>query len=159
MSKQVKPIPDGYHTLTPYLSVKGASKAIEFYKKALGAVEIDRCETTPGTIMHAEIQIGNSRIMLADEFPEMGFIGPTSIGGTPVSLMLYVENVDKLAAQAIEAGMKVDAPVADQFYGDRMGRFTDPFGHKWAISTHIEDLTLEEITKRSNELFGNKKSC
>ncbi len=144
---KVKPIPDGYHTATPYLICKGAAKALDFYKKAFGAEEIMRFDMG-GQIGHAEIRIGNSVIMLADEHLDMGFKSPQSYGGTPVSLVLYVEDVDARAKQAIAAGAKVMRPVQDQFYGDRSGTFTDPFGHVWTISTHKEDLLPEEMKRR-----------
>lgn len=150
----VKPIPDGYHTATPYLIVKGAADAIEFYKKAFGATEMLRMPTPDGKVMHAEIKIGDSPIMLADECPEMGARSPQTIGGSPVSLMLYVEDVDKLFAQAIAAGGKVKRPVADQFYGDRSGGLEDPFGHQWHLSTHVEDVSPEELKKRADAMFA-----
>jgi PhnB protein len=149
MAGNVKAVPDGYHTVTPYLIIKGAAAAIEFYKKAFGATEIMRMAQPDGRIGHAEIQIGDSRVMLADEFPEMGFKSPQSAGGSPVGLHLYVGDVDKVASQAEAAGAKVIRPVTDQFYGDRSGMFADPFGHSWYISTHKEDLTMEEIGKRA----------
>src|SRR5712691_3595419 len=139
MTNKVKPIPHGYHTATPYLIVSGAAGAIEFYKKAFGATELMRMADPKGKIGHAEIQIGDSHIMLADEFPEMGYRSPQSLGGSPVSIHLYVEDVDTLASQAIAAGAKVLRPVKDQFYGDRSGTFEDPFGHVWTIATHVED--------------------
>ena len=145
----VKAIPDGYHTATPYLIIKGAASAIEFYKKAFGATELMRMAQPDGQIGHAEIKIGNSPIMLADENPAMGYRGPHALGGTPVGILLYVDDVDKMAAQAIAAGAKVERPVTDQFYGDRSGTFTDPFGHTWTIATHKEDLSPEELSKRS----------
>lgn len=145
----VQPIPDGYHSVTPYLMIKGAAAAIDFYKKAFGATELMRMPMAGGKIGHAEIQIGNSRVMLADEFPEMGFVGPQTIGGTGVTLHLYVEDVDEVAKQAVAAGAKETRAVQDQFYGDRSGTFQDPFGHVWNISTHKEDLTMEEIGKRA----------
>ena len=144
----VKPVPDGYHTVTPYLIISGAAKAIEFYKQAFGATEMLRLEGPGGSIGHAEIRIGNSIIMLADEHPQMGHRGPRALGGTPVSILLYVNNVDALFAQAIAAGGKVARPVADQFYGDRSGTLTDPFGHVWSIATHTEDVPPEEIDRR-----------
>ncbi len=131
-----KPIPEGYHTVTPYLIVKGAARALEFYKKAFNATELYRLEGPGGTIGHAEIQIGNSRLMLADEFPEMGARSPETVGGSPVGLCLYVESVDALFKQAIAAGGKEERPVRDQFYGDRSGSLRDPFGHQWTIATH-----------------------
>lgn len=148
----VKAIPEGYHSVTPYLSVNGAAKALDFYKKALGAKELCRMDMPGGKIGHAEIQIGDSRIMLADEFPEMNFRSPKSLGGSPVNLHLYVEDVDSFSAKAVEAGLKVLRPVANQFYGDRSGQFEDPFGHTWSISTHKEDLSPEEMAKRMAEM-------
>jgi PhnB protein len=153
MSK-VKAIPDGYHTATPYLIIKDAARAIEFYKKAFGATEIMRMAEPSGKVTHAEIKIGNSPIMLADEFPEMGALSPQTIGGSPVSIFLYVENVDALANQAIAAGAKVLMPVQDQFWGDRYGKLADPFGHLWDIATHKEDVAPEEIHKRAAAAFG-----
>ena len=147
MSK-VKPIPEGYHTVTPYLCCKDAAAAIDFYKKAFGATEVMRIDNE-GNVGHAEIQIGDSRVMLADEFPEIGFLSPATVGGSPVMIHLYVEDVDTTANRAVAAGAKVTRPVADQFYGDRGGQFQDPFGHKWYVSTHTEDLTPEEIEKRA----------
>jgi PhnB protein len=146
-SKKVSPIPAGYHTVTPYLICKGAAKAIDFYKKAFGAEEIMRFEMG-GKVGHAEIKIGDSMVMLADEHPEMGYKSPLAYGGTPAGLALYVDDVDAWAKQAIAAGAKLTRPVQDQFYGDRSGTFTDPFGHVWTISTHKEDLSLEEMKKR-----------
>jgi PhnB protein len=145
----VKPIPDGYHSVTPYLIVKGAANALEFYKKAFGATELMRMAGPGGCVMHAEVKIGDSPIMLADEFPEMGARSPQTIGGSPVSICLYVEDVDAVAGKAIAAGAKVLRPVKDQFYGDRSGTFEDPFGHTWTISTHKEDVSPEEMRRRS----------
>ena len=144
----VKPIPDGYHTITPYLIVQGAAAAIDFYKKAFGATELMRMPMPGGKIGHAEIQIGNSRLMMADEFPEMGAKAPPAFGGSPVGLMVYVEDVDAVFNRAVAAGAKVKKAVADQFYGDRSGQLTDPFGHEWTVATHKEDLTMEEIARR-----------
>jgi PhnB protein len=144
-----KPIPEGYHTATPCLIVKGAAEAIEYYKKAFGARELMRFAAPGGKVGHAEIKIGNSPIMLADEYPDMGFRGPQSLGGTAASILLYVEDVDRLFAQAIAAGGKVDRPVKDQFYGDRSGTLKDPFGHVWTIATHKEDLSPEEMHRRA----------
>ena len=154
MTSAVKPIPDGYHTVTPYLIIKGAAGAIEFYKKAFGATELFRMTQPDGRVGHAEIKIGNSPIMLADEFPEMGARSPQSLGGSPVSILLYVEDVDALAGQAIAAGAKVTRPVKDQFYGDRSGSFEDPFGHHWHIATHKEDVSAEELEKRAAASHG-----
>ncbi|HVE65374.1 MAG TPA: VOC family protein [Thermoanaerobaculia bacterium] len=148
MSK-VKPIPEGYHTVTPYLCCRDAAAAIEFYKKAFGATEVMRMPDPSGKVGHAELQIGDSRVMLADEFPEIGFLSPATVGGSPVMIHLYVEDVDTTANRAVAAGATVTRPVADQFYGDRGGQFQDPFGHKWYVSTHKEDLTPEEIGKRA----------
>ena len=156
MTKQTKPIPDGYHTVTPYLVVNGAANAIEFYKKAFGGTEVLRFAQPDGKIGHAEILIGDSRIMLADEYPEMGYRSPQSLGGSPVSIHLYVEDVDALASQAVSAGAKVKQPVKDQFYGDRSGTFEDPFGHLWHISTHKEDISLEEMNKRAAAATAQK---
>ena len=145
---KVKPIPEGYHTITPYLVVKGAAKAIDFYKKAFGATELFRMEGPNNTVAHAELQIGDSRIMMADESPQMGYSAPQSGSHTPIGLMIYVDDVDKVAAQAIAAGMKTERAVEDQFYGDRSGNFVDPFGHRWTIATHKEDVSKEEMDRR-----------
>jgi PhnB protein len=151
MASKVKPIPDGYHTATPYLILSDAAKAIEFYKRAFGAAELMRFPAPGGKIGHAEIKIGDSQIMLADEHPDMGYKSPTSLGGTPVSIMLYVTDVDATAAQAVSAGARVTKPVQDQFYGDRSGTLTDPFGHVWHISTHKEDVAPDEMERRMKE--------
>jgi len=144
----VKPIPDGYHTVTSYLMVRNAAAAIEFYKKAFGAVELIRFPGPDGKIMHAEVKIGDSPVMLAEEMPDNGFVGPQSLGGAGVSLLLYVDNVDASFAQAVAAGATVRRPVQDQFYGDRSGTLTDPFGHVWSLSTHIEDVSMAEMKQR-----------
>jgi PhnB protein len=144
----VKPVPDGYHTVTPYLIVREAAKALEFYAKAFGAKELFRLPGPDGKIMHAEMQVGDSPIMLADEMPAMAYRSPQSYGGTPVSIMLYVEDVDAFFNRSIAAGAKVQRPVVDQFYGDRSGTFEDPFGHVWTIATHKEDVSSEEMKKR-----------
>jgi PhnB protein len=154
MAGTVKPIPDGYHTATPYLIVKGAADAIEFYKKAFGATEMLRMGEPGGKIGHAEIKIGNSPIMLADEFLEMGARSPQSLGGSAVSILLYVEDVDALFNRAVAAGAKVTRPLQDQFYGDRIGGMTDPFGHQWYIATHTEDVAPEELKKRAAAAHG-----
>lgn len=148
MTDAVKPIPDGYEGITPYLICKNAEAAIEFYTRAFGAREMFRIGES-GFIGHAEIRIDSALIMLADEFPDMGILGPKSIGGTAVSLHLYVEDVDSFAEKAVAEGLKVLRPVANQFYGDRSGHFEDPFGHKWSFATHIEDLTPEELNERA----------
>ncbi len=149
-----KPIPDGYAGATPYLCVKGAADAIEFYKKAFGATETMRLADPAGKVGHAEIKIGSACIMLADEFPEMGVVSPRTLGGSPVTIHLYVEDVDALAGRAQAAGLKVLRPVADQFYGDRGGKFEDPFGHVWYLATHKEDVAPEEIRRRAAAMFG-----
>ena len=149
MAGKVKPIPDGYHALTPYLSIKGASDAIEFYKKAFGAKEVMRMAQPDGRIGHAELQIGDSKIMLADEHAEMDFRSPRALGGTPVMLHLYVDDVDTVVGRAVASGAKVLRPIADQFYGDRSGSVADPYGHVWHVATHTEDLSMEEIGKRA----------
>ena len=149
MAKAVKPIPEGYQAVTPYLSVAGAAQALDFYEKAFGAREIMRVESPGGKVGHAEIEIGGSRIMMADEFPDMGFRGPKSYGGSPVHIHLYVEDADRTVEQAVAAGAKVIRAVANQFYGDRSGSVEDPFGHVWHIATHMEDLTSEEIQQRA----------
>jgi PhnB protein len=148
MAKQVRAIPEGHHTVTPYLIVGDAAAAIAFYKKAFGAEELMRVVAPRGKIGHAELRIGDSVIMLADEYPDMNTRGPHAFGGSPVSIHLYVEDVDAVAGQAIAAGATVVRPVQDQFYGDRSGSFTDPFGHSWHVATHKEDLTPEELDKR-----------
>jgi PhnB protein len=152
-----KPVPEGYHSVTPYLIIQGAAKAIEFYKQAFGATELLRLSGPGGSIGHAEIKIGDSIIMLADEHPQMGYRGPQALGGTPVSILLYVENVDAQFARAIAAGGKQSRPVADQFYGDRSGTFTDPFGHVWTIATHKEDVPQEEVERRFAEMAKGAK--
>jgi len=149
----VKAIPDGYHTATPYLVMDGAARAIEFYKSAFGATEVMRFPGPGGMVMHAEIKIGDSFIMLADEQPAMNIRGPAAFGGTPVGIMLYVENVDAMFHQAVAAGAKVERPLADQFYGDRSATIVDPFGHKWTISTHKEDVPPDEMMRRFDEMM------
>jgi PhnB protein len=151
MTSSVRPVPEGYHSVTPYLAIDGAAGAIEFYKKAFGADEVMRMPAPGGKVGHAEIEIGGSRIMLADEFPDMGFRSPKAIGGSPVSLHLYVEDVDVVAKRAVAAGAKQLRPVKDQFYGDRTGTFEDPYGHVWHIATHKEDLSSDELKRRADE--------
>ena len=146
----VKPIPDEYQAATPYLCIKGAARAIEFYAKAFGAKETMRMEQPDGRIGHAEIRIGSAPVMLADEFPEMGFRSPKTLGGTPVNILVYVADVDALAAQAQAAGATIKRPVADQFYGDRVAVLEDPFGHSWSFATHIEDVSPEEMHRRAS---------
>lgn len=145
----VKPIPEGYHSVTPYLIIEGAGEAIAFYAKAFGAKELFRFPTPDGKIGHAEIKIGDSPIMLADAYPAMGYNSPKSLGGSPVSLMIYVENVDTVFNQAVQAGATVKDALTDKFYGDRSGSLIDPFGHVWHVSTHKEDVSMEEMEKRA----------
>ena len=149
----VKPIPEGYHSVTPYLVIKGAADALEFYKTAFGATELFRMEHE-GKIGHAEIKIGDSPIMLADEHPDQGHVSPTTLGGSPVGIMIYVDDVDKIFNQAIAAGGKQVKPLEDQFYGDRSGTLTDPFGHVWTVATHKEDVSPEEMDKRLANLHA-----
>jgi PhnB protein len=144
----VQPVPTGYAGVTPYLIIRGAARALEFYKKAFGATELMRFPAPGGKIGHAEIKIGEGVVMLADESPEMGHTSPQTIGGTPVSLMFYVPDVDALFAKALAAGGVVKQPLKDQFYGDRSGTITDPFGHVWTIATHVEDVSAEEMQRR-----------
>ena len=148
----VKAIPDGYHSVTPYLIMDDATRALDFYKKALGAVELMRMPAPGGRIGHAEIRIGDSPVMLADESPEQGQKSLRTIGGSPISLMVYVEDVDARVAQAVAAGAKLTRPVADQFYGDRAGGLEDPFGHQWHISTHVEDVSPAELRRRAAQM-------
>jgi PhnB protein len=152
----VKPVPEGYHTATPYLYVKGGAKALDFYKKAFGATELMRMEGPGGSIGHAEIKIGDSPIMLADESPEMGARSPESYGGSAVGIMLYVPDVDDTVKRAVEAGAKLDRAVEDKFYGDRMGSIIDPFGHIWYITTHIEDVSPDEMKRRAEAMMTQK---
>jgi PhnB protein len=145
----VKPIPDGYHTATPYLIVQGAAQAIDFYKAAFGATELFRMEGPGGKIGHAEIKIGDSPIMLADEHPDMGAVSPTTLGGSPVHMLLYVADVDAAFPRAVDAGAEISRPLQNQFYGDRSGTVKDPFGHTWTIATHVEDVPPEEMQARA----------
>ena len=154
MAATVKPIPAGYEQAIPYLSVKGAAGAIEFYQRAFGASETLRLAMPDGRVGHAEIRIGPAVLMLADEFPEMGFRSPRTLGGSPVTIHLYVEDVDALAARAAAAGATVRRPVEDQFYGDRTVKLEDPFGHIWAFATHTEDVSPEELRRRHAALHG-----
>ena len=149
-----KPIPEGYHSVTPYLIIKGAAEAIEYYKKAFGATEPFRFPAPGGKVGHAELKIGDSPIMLADEHPEMGYKGPQTLGGTPVSIMIYVEDVDTIFSQAIDAGGTVKEAVMDKFYGDRSGTVVDPFGHIWHVATHKEDVSMEEMERRAKAAHG-----
>lgn len=159
MSTPVKAIPDQYPTATPYLACSGAAKALEFYQQAFGAVEIMRMPMPDGRIGHAEVRIGKSVIMLADEFPEMGFKSPSTLGGSPVTIHIYVEDVDAFVEKAVAAGAKITQPLQDKFYGDRSANLVDPFGHSWMFATHKEDVSPEELAKRAAELFGKKESC
>jgi PhnB protein len=159
MKTPVQPIPKGYSSVNAYLTVKDAVKAIEFYKKAFGAKEVGRIVMPDSTVAHAELDIGNSRIMLAEENEQWGNRSPASLGGSPVLLCLYVENVDAVFERALKEGAKVrgDMVVKDQFHGDRSGSLIDPFGHEWTIMTHIEDLTFEELQSRTNAMFAEVK--
>ena len=147
----VKPIPDGYASVTPYLIVSGAAQALDYYKMAFDAQEIMRMPSPDGKIMHAEMQIGSARIMLADEVPQMGHKSPQTLGGSGVGLMLYVTDVDDTFQRAVSGGGKVVRPVINQFYGDRSGTITDPFGHQWTIATHVEDIAEDEMQRRAEE--------
>jgi PhnB protein len=149
-----KPVPDGYHTLSAYLAVENAAEAIEFYKRALGATERGRMGAPDGTIAHAELQIGDSIVMLSDPFPQSTCKPPRELGGTSVGLFLYVEDVDATFRQAVDAGATGDSPPEDMFWGDRFGKVTDPFGHEWQLATHKEDLTEEEIMERGKEAMA-----
>jgi PhnB protein len=148
----VKPIPEGYPQVTPYLVVDGAGAAIEFYGKVLGARERMRLPGPDGTIGHAELQLGDSLIMVADEAPQFGLRGPRAIGGTPVTISVYVEDVDGVFERAVQAGATALRPVEDQFYGDRSGQFEDPFGHRWSIATHVADVSPDEMSQRAADL-------
>jgi PhnB protein len=154
MSK-VSPIPQGYHSITPYLVIKGAAQAIDYYKKVFAATEVVRMNAPDGKVGHAELQIGNSRFMLADENPSMGqgYTSAATIGGSPVSLYLYVPDVDKVVERAVAAGAKTLKPVQDQFYGDRSGFIQDPFGHLWGIATHVEDVSPEQMKERMKKVM------
>ena len=150
----VKPIPDGYPQVTPYLIVDGGDAAIAFYTKVLGATERMRMPSPGDRIGHAELTLGDSLVMLADEHPEMGILGPKSVGGTPVTISVYVEDVDSVFERALSEGASSVRPVENQFYGDRSGQFEDPFGHRWSIATHVEDVPPEEMEKRAAEAMA-----
>jgi PhnB protein len=152
--KNVPYKPAGYHTVTPYLTVKDCAAAIDFYKQAFGAVEVMRLDMGPNLIGHAEIKIGECHIMMSDEFPEMGVVGPKTLGGSSGFLMVYAEDCDALIARAVAVGAKVLRAAEDQFYGDRSGQIEDPFGHRWSISTHIEELSNDEIKARMAKQYG-----
>jgi PhnB protein len=151
-----KPVPEGYHTVTPYLIVKGAAEAIAFYQKAFGAVEMMRLPMPDGRVGHAEIKIGDSPVMLADECPDMHFVSPVTLGGAGVSICLYVQDADALFQQAVDAGAEVVRPVEDQFYGDRNGTLKDPYGHVWTVATHQEDMSPEEMDRRFQEFMAQQ---
>lgn len=153
----VKAVPAGHRTVAPYLAIKNGAKALEFYKKAFGATEIFKLMMPDGRLGHAEIRLGDSVIMLSDEFPEYGGKAPDTLGGSPVSIHLYVEDVDAFFKRALAAGAKERKPVMDQFYGDRSGQLEDPFGHVWWVATHKEDVAPDELQKRVQAMFGEKK--
>ena len=155
MTGKVRPIPEGYHTATPYLTIRNAAQALDFYKRAFGATEVMRMTSPDGRVGHAEIRIGDSAIMLSDEFPDMDARSPQMIGGSPVMIHLYVEDADALVKRAVDAGATLQRPVEDQFYGDRAGKLADPFGHVWWIATHVEDVPPQEIEKRAAAMFGS----
>lgn len=159
MAKQAAAIPEGRHTVTPSLFVAGAAKAIDFYQRALDAVELMRFPAPDGSIMYAEIRIGDSLLMLGDEMPEGGGRGPTSIGGTPVSFFVYQENVDAAWKQALEAGGRVVVPLAERFWGDRAGYLEDPFGHQWWLAQHVHDLTPEELRENAEAFFSQSQAA
>lgn len=153
-TSNTQPIPNGMHTLTPHLVCNGAADAIEYYKKVFGAIELLRLPGPPGRLMHAMIQIGDSPLMLVDEMPDCGLAGPKSLNGSPVTLHLYVEDVDAVVERAVTAGAKITMPVADMFWGDRYGKIEDPFGHYWSIATHVRDLSTQEIESAAALAFG-----
>jgi PhnB protein len=155
---KTKAVPDGYRTATPYLIVKGAAEAIEFYKRAFGATEMLRMADPQGRVGHAEIRIGDSVIMLADEHPDMGYRGPRALGGSSVSILLYLEDVDEVFDRTLKAGGKALRPVTNQFYGDRTGTLEDPFGHVWTIATHVEDVSPEEMKRRAEAAMRARPS-
>ena len=154
MAGKVKAVPEGTHTITAHLVVRDGDKAIEFYKKAFGAEAIGVHHSPDGKVMHASLKIGDSHLMLADEFPQMGSKGPQSLGGSPVVLNIYVEDVDALFNQAVAAGATVTMPLANQFWGDRYGQIVDPFGHRWALGSHVEDVAPDELERRANAMFA-----
>ncbi|AJM91774.1 VOC family protein [Nitrosopumilus piranensis] len=152
-------IPQGFSSVTPHLVIKDCENALEFYKKAFSALEIYRSKMPDGRIMHAMIQIGNSFVMMADEFPDMGAVGPNTLGGTSTALHIYTEDADKLFKQAIDAGAIQIMPLADMFWGDRYGQIQDPYGHRWAIATHTRDVSPEEMEKTAKEIFSKSDFC
>ena len=149
-----KPVPDGYHTLTPFLTVRDAARAIEFYKNAFGAIDRGAAKGPDGKIMHAELMIGNSIIMLSDEYPEFGALSPQSSGGAGMGLHIYIDGVDAAFDRAVKAGAQVTMPVSDQFWGDRYGKLKDPFGHVWSIATHTKDLSEDEMKRNMDEAMS-----
>jgi PhnB protein len=153
-----KPIPDGYHTVSPYLAVEDAARAIEYYTRAFGAKELMRMDAPGGKIGHAELELGDSRILLSDPFPQASTQPPTALGGTSASMFLYVEDVDAVVKRAVDAGASVTMEVADQFWGDRFGTITDPFGHVWSIATHVEDVPPEEMAERAKAAMAGTSS-
>jgi PhnB protein len=153
-----KPIPEGYHTVTPYLAVDDAAQAIEWYKRAFGAKELGRMDAPGGTIGHAELEIGDSKMMLSDPFPQASTKPPKELGGTSMSVFMYVEDVDAVVQKAVDAGATVQMEVADQFWGDRFGTIQDPFGHTWSIATHVEDVAPEEVAERGREAMAQMSS-
>lgn len=153
----VKPIPEHYHTLTPYMTVRDAARAIEFYKKAFGATERGVMKGPDGKVMHAELMIGDSILMLGDEFPEYGAVSPQSTGGSSMGLHIYVKDVDAAFDRAVKAGAQVEMPVSEQFWGDRYGKLKDPFGHKWSIATHTKDLSADEMKRNMEEAMAQMK--
>jgi PhnB protein len=159
MTQQVQPVPEGFHTVTPHLVIKGASEAIEFYKKAFGAAEISRLPGPDGKLMHGALKIGDSIVFLVDENPQWGSNSPLSLGGTPITLHLYVEDVDVAFSQAVGAGASVKMAPADMFWGDRYGVITDPFGHSWSLATRKQDLTREQVAKNAEEMFAKGGQC
>lgn len=157
-AKKVQPIPEQHQGATPYLTIKGAAAAIDFYKKAFGAKEVTRMEMPPGMVMHAELKVGAARFMLAEEMEQMGGKSPRALGGSPVTMMLYVKNVDGFAAAAVAAGARIVHAVQNHFYGDRMGHLEDPYGHHWMVATHIEDVKPAELRKRAQALMQSARA-
>jgi uncharacterized glyoxalase superfamily protein PhnB len=158
MPSPFKRVPEGFHTITPHLTVRGGPEMIEFYKRAFGAVELRRSVGPDGkSLLHADLQIGDSRLLLHDEFPEMGVVAPLALGGTPVTIHLYVEDVDSLYRQAVDAGAKVVMPLADQFWGDRYGVVEDPSGHRWALASHMQDMSPEQMKAAADAAFADKQ--
>ncbi|MBZ5617906.1 MAG: VOC family protein [Acidobacteriia bacterium] len=157
MPTQVKPIPQGYRSVTPYLTLTDAARALDFYKRAFGAQEVMRMDGPDGKVGHAEIKIGDSMIMLGDEMPGTGAQSPQSLGGTTAGILLYVENADAVFNQAVSAGAQVETPLADMFWGDRYGKLKDPFGHSWSVATHKEDVAPAEMTRRMQEAMAKMR--